>query len=204
MPCQWIVTSMPSIWFSTSTTTLSFSQTCMLGPGIIRLAVRIPRSTPSANTHWQWLHTVLVAFGVHTWHALLNLWIEFIDAVWSLEIRINGESWVFLVQVNVMWNCMHYALIYFHLLNPFCHLSIHLWVQHVAQLFVCLFVFSLGVIIKFAEEKAKLFWLQFRARLQGQPLNKLYFYHCVFAFSFYLFFMFLFTAHFLFVCVFPF
>lgn len=61
---------MPSMWFSTSMTTLSFSHTCMLGPGIIRFAVRMPRSTPSASTHWQWLHTVLVAFGVHTWQAL--------------------------------------------------------------------------------------------------------------------------------------
>lgn len=42
----------------------------MLGPGIIRLAVKMPRSTPSASTHWQWLQTVFVAFGVHTWQAL--------------------------------------------------------------------------------------------------------------------------------------
>lgn len=42
----------------------------MLGPGNIRLMANIPRSTPSANTHWQWLHSELVAFGVHTWQAL--------------------------------------------------------------------------------------------------------------------------------------
>lgn len=58
------------MWFSTSTTTLSPWHTWMLGPGIILFAVKIPRSTPSARTHWHSLHTELVAFGVHTWHAL--------------------------------------------------------------------------------------------------------------------------------------
>lgn len=53
-------------------TTLSFSQTWMDGPGNILLAVRMPLSTPSANTHWQCDHTTFVAFGVHTWHALKN------------------------------------------------------------------------------------------------------------------------------------
>lgn len=44
--------------------------TCIVGPGNIRFMASIPLSTPSANTHWQWLHKVLVAFGVHTWQAL--------------------------------------------------------------------------------------------------------------------------------------
>lgn len=58
------------MWFSTSITTLSPSQTWIEGPGIILLTVRIPLSTPSASTHWQCDHTVLVAFGVQIWHAL--------------------------------------------------------------------------------------------------------------------------------------
>lgn len=44
--------------------------TCILGPGNIRFTANIPLSTPSANMHWQWLHKVLVAFGVQTWQAL--------------------------------------------------------------------------------------------------------------------------------------
>jgi len=36
----------------------------------MRLMASIPLSTPSASTHWQWLHNELVAFGVQTWQAL--------------------------------------------------------------------------------------------------------------------------------------
>jgi len=63
-----------------SVTTTPAGLTWILGPGNILFTERIPLSTPSAKTHWQWLHTVLVELGVQTWHALqktVTLWILF-------------------------------------------------------------------------------------------------------------------------------
>lgn len=67
----------------------------MEGPGNILLAVRIPRSTPSANTHWQWDHTTLVALGVHTWQAL-----EMENTSMLILFKIDTQQYFDLEQVD--------------------------------------------------------------------------------------------------------